>query len=102
MAGGRVRLFPLTEIFQADAPRRRAALLEIIIKQLRDVGVKRVNITTHHCAEKIEQHSVMVRMGSGSAVRGGRSPIGHGRQSWINGGAAGNHPRHQRRHFDAG
>lgn len=58
MAGGRgSRLFPLTEnvpkpmLHVGEQP-----LLEIIIKQLRDSGVKHVNVTTHHCAEKIEEH----------------------------------------------
>jgi len=58
MAGGRgSRLFPLTEhVPKPMLPVGEQPLLEIIIKQLRDSGVKRVNVTTHHCAEKIEQH----------------------------------------------
>lgn len=58
MAGGRgSRLFPLTEhVPKPMLPVGEQPLLEIIIKQLRDSGVKRVNVTTHHCGEKIEQH----------------------------------------------
>lgn len=58
MAGGRgSRLFPLTEhVPKPMLPVGEQPLLEIIIKQLRDSGINRVNVTTHHCGEKIEQH----------------------------------------------
>ena len=58
MAGGRgSRLFPLTEhVPKPMLPVGEQPLLEIIIKQLRNSGINRVNVTTHHCAEKIEQH----------------------------------------------
>jgi dTDP-glucose pyrophosphorylase len=58
MAGGRgKRLDPLTE----DVPKPMLQvggqpLLEIIIGQLRDSGIKQVTITTHHKAEKITGH----------------------------------------------
>lgn len=58
MAGGQgARLFPLTEhVPKPMLPVGEQPLLEIIIKQLRDSGITRVNVTTHHCGEKIEQH----------------------------------------------
>ena len=58
MAGGRgSRLFPLTEnVPKPMLPVGEQPLLEIIIKQLRDSGVKHINVTTHHCGEKIEEH----------------------------------------------
>ncbi len=58
MAGGRgSRLLPLTEnLPKPMLPVGDQPLLEIIINQLREIGVKRVNVTTHHCADKIEQH----------------------------------------------
>lgn len=58
MAGGLgIRLRPLTEetpkpmLTVGDRP-----LLEIIIEQLRDAGIKRVSIATHHKAEQIPSH----------------------------------------------
>ena len=58
MAGGRgSRLFPLTEhLPKPMLPVGEQPLLEIIIRQLRESGIKRVNVTTHHCGEKIEKH----------------------------------------------
>ncbi len=58
MAGGQgSRLHPLT----ADTPKpmlpvNDRPLLEIIIGQLRDAGIKQVKVTTHHMPEKIEKH----------------------------------------------
>ncbi len=58
MAGGLgTRLRPLTE----DTPKPMLTvgdrpLLEIIIEQLRDAGIKNVNIATHHKADKIPSH----------------------------------------------
>lgn len=58
MAGGRgTRLHPLTQ----DFPKPMLAvgekpLLEIIVEQLRIAGIRRVNVTTHHKPEKIEEH----------------------------------------------
>ena len=58
MAGGRgSRLQPLTE----DVPKPMLQiggqpLLEIIIGQLRDAGIKQVKVTTHHKPEKIAEH----------------------------------------------
>ncbi len=58
MAGGKgTRLYPLTE--QTPKPMLPVGdkpLLEIIISQLRDSGIKRVNVSTHHQREKIESH----------------------------------------------
>lgn len=58
MAGGRgTRLFPLTKnlpkpmLSVGETP-----LLEIIIKQLVSVGIKQVNVSTHHKPEKIKKH----------------------------------------------
>lgn len=58
MAGGPgTRLRPLTE----DTPKPMLPvgdrpLLEIIIDQLRETGIKRVNVTTHHNEDKITRH----------------------------------------------
>jgi dTDP-glucose pyrophosphorylase/CBS domain-containing protein len=58
MAGGQgVRLRPLTD----DTPKPMLPvggrpLLEFIVEQLRDVGVKRIHVTTHYQAEKIIEH----------------------------------------------
>ncbi|PIQ84429.1 MAG: nucleotidyltransferase [Candidatus Omnitrophica bacterium CG11_big_fil_rev_8_21_14_0_20_63_9] len=58
MAGGRgSRLHPLTE----DLPKPMLLiggqpLLEIIIRQLRDAGIKQVKVTTCHKPEKIAEH----------------------------------------------
>lgn len=58
MAGGPgSRLRPLTE----DVPKPMLLvggrpLMEIIIEQLRDAGIRRVNVTTHHRREKITRH----------------------------------------------
>jgi len=58
MAGGRgSRLHPLTE--DVPKPMLRVGdqpVLEIIIKQLRDAGIKQVKVTTHHKPEKITEH----------------------------------------------
>lgn len=58
MAGGAgARLRPLTE----DTPKPMLPigdrpLMEIIIGQLRDAGIRRVNVTTHHKPDKISEH----------------------------------------------
>ena len=64
MAGGLgTRLFPLTKnVPKPMLPVGDRPLLEIIIEQLRDSGIKHVNITTHHKGEKIVEH-----FGDGSA-----------------------------------
>ena len=58
MAGGKgTRLYPLTE--QTPKPMLPVGdrpLLEIIIAQLRDSGIKKVNVSTHHQRDKIESH----------------------------------------------
>lgn len=58
MAGGKgSRLHPLTE--DTPKPMLRVGerpVLEIIIGQLREAGIKQVTVTTHHHAEKIAQH----------------------------------------------
>ncbi|MBI3616069.1 MAG: nucleotidyltransferase family protein [Candidatus Omnitrophica bacterium] len=58
MAGGLgTRLHPLTE--DTPKPMLRVGdrpLLEIIIRQLREAGIREVKITTHHKPEKIEAH----------------------------------------------
>lgn len=58
MAGGRgARLHPLTE--DLPKPMLRVGdrpLLEIIIDQLKTAGIKNVNVTMHHKAEKITEH----------------------------------------------
>lgn len=58
MAGGEgIRLRPLTD--DLPKPMLRVGerpLLEIIIEHLRDTGIKRVNVTTHHRPEKISEH----------------------------------------------
>lgn len=58
MAGGRgTRLLPLTEdLPKPMLPVGDKPLLEIIIEQLRSVGIQQVNVTTHHKPEKITQH----------------------------------------------
>lgn len=58
MAGGRgTRLHPLTEHMPKPMlPVGDRPLLEIIIEQLRNSGIKRVNVTTHHNGEKIAEH----------------------------------------------
>ncbi len=58
MAGGRgSRLQPLTEHTPKPMlPIGDRPLLEIIIEQLRQAGVKRVNLTTHRNGEKIADH----------------------------------------------
>ena len=58
MAGGKgTRLHPLT----ADVPKPMLRIgdrpvLEIIIKQLREAGIRQVTVTTHHKSEKIAEH----------------------------------------------
>lgn len=58
MAGGRgSRLDPLTS--HIPKPMLRIGdrpLLEIIVAQLRDAGIKRVKVTTHHKGEQIAEH----------------------------------------------
>ncbi len=58
MAGGRgKRLHPLTE--QTPKPMLPVGdrpLLELIIEQLKESGIRRVNVTTHHQSEKITEH----------------------------------------------
>lgn len=58
MAGGYgTRLRPLTE--DLPKPMLRVGdrpLLELIIKQLREAGIRRVNLTTHYKAETIARH----------------------------------------------
>ena len=58
MAGGLgTRLHPLTEETPKPMlPVGDRPLMEIIIQQLRDAGIKRVNVTTHHEPEKISNH----------------------------------------------
>ena len=58
MAGGQGnRMRPLTEeIPKPMLPVGDQPLMEIIIQQLRDAGIKRVNVTTHHKSEKITEH----------------------------------------------
>ena len=58
MAGGKgSRLYPLTK--NVPKPMLRVGnrpLLEIIIRQLREAGIRRVKVTTHHQFEKIAEH----------------------------------------------
>jgi len=58
MAGGKgTRLHPLTA--ETPKPMLRVGerpVLEIIIGQLREAGIKQVKVTTHHKSEKIEEH----------------------------------------------
>lgn len=58
MAGGAGRrLHPLTEdLPKPMLPVGDRPLMEIIIAQLREVGIRRVNVTTHHKSEKITEH----------------------------------------------
>jgi len=58
MAGGAgSRMRPLTEeLPKPMLPVGDRPLMEIIIQQLRDAGIKRVNVTTHHQSEKITEH----------------------------------------------
>jgi dTDP-glucose pyrophosphorylase len=64
MAGGLgTRLRPLTEdIPKPMLPIGGKPLMELVIEQLRQVGIRRVNITTHYKPEKISDH-----FGDGSA-----------------------------------
>lgn len=58
MAGGKgTRLFPLTK----DTPKPMLnvgdrPLMERILEQLRDVGIRKVKVSTHHKKEKITEH----------------------------------------------
>jgi dTDP-glucose pyrophosphorylase len=58
MAGGSgSRLLPLTE----DTPKPmlnvgQRPLMEIVLQQLREAGIKRVNVAVHHKSERITQH----------------------------------------------
>ena len=58
MAGGvGTRLRPLTdEIPKPMLPVGDRPLMEIMIQRLRDAGINRLNIATHHQPEKISQH----------------------------------------------
>lgn len=58
MAGGTgSRMRPLTEdVPKPMLPVGDQPLMEIIIQQLRDAGIRRVNVTTHHKSEKITEH----------------------------------------------
>ena len=58
MAGGRGRrLQPLTnEMPKPMLPVGDRPMMEIIIEQLRVAGIRRVNVTLHHQAEKITRH----------------------------------------------
>ena len=58
MAGGYgIRLRPLTkDLPKPMLPVGSRPLLELIIEQLRQAGIQRINVTTHHRAEKIIKH----------------------------------------------
>jgi len=58
MAGGYgTRLRPLTEdVPKPMLPVGDRPLMELIIEQLRQSGIRRVNITTHYLADKIKEH----------------------------------------------
>lgn len=58
MAGGYgMRLRPLTDnVPKPMLPVGERPLLELIVDQLRDAGVRRVNVTTHYRGEEIERH----------------------------------------------
>jgi dTDP-glucose pyrophosphorylase len=58
MAGGKgMRLRPLTENTPKPMlPVGGRPVLEFIVEQLRDVGVRRIHVTTHYQAEKIMDH----------------------------------------------
>ena len=58
MAGGRgSRLMPLTEhVPKPMLPLDERPLIEVIVQQLHDAGITRVNISTHHKAEAISSH----------------------------------------------
>lgn len=58
MAGGRgTRLYPLTEeLPKPMLPVGEKPLLEIILGQLRGVGIQKVNVTTHHKPERIRDY----------------------------------------------
>ena len=58
MAGGfGLRLRPLTnELPKPMLPMGDKPLMEIIMGQLREAGIRQVNVTTHHKSEKITQH----------------------------------------------
>jgi dTDP-glucose pyrophosphorylase/CBS domain-containing protein len=64
MAGGLgTRLRPLTEdLPKPMLPVGGKPLMELVIEQLRQVGIRRVNVTTHYKPEKISDH-----FGDGSA-----------------------------------
>ncbi len=58
MAGGEgSRMRPFTEdVPKPMLPLGDQPLMEIIIQQLRDAGIKHVNVTTHYKSEKITEH----------------------------------------------
>lgn len=58
MAGGfGTRLHPLTEeLPKPMLPVGDRPLLELVIEQLRQTGIRRVNVTTHYKSEKIVEH----------------------------------------------
>lgn len=64
MAGGLgTRLRPLTEdLPKPMLPMGGKPLMELVIEQLRQVGIRRINVTTHYKQEKISDH-----FGDGSA-----------------------------------
>ncbi len=58
MAGGLgLRLRPLTETVPKPLlPVGQRPLLEILVEQLRDSGIRQINITTHYLGESIREH----------------------------------------------
>ena len=58
MAGGLgIRLRPLTEdLPKPMLPVGGKPLMELVIEQLRQIGIRRVNVTTHYKPEKISDH----------------------------------------------
>lgn len=83
MAGGLgSRLAPLTDATPKPMlPVGDRPLLEIIIGQLRDAGIKTVTVTTHHKPEKIEAH-----FGDGSDFGVALSYVEEGRPLGTGGG----------------
>ncbi len=93
MAGGQgTRLRPLTENMPKPMlPVGGRPVLELIVEQLRDIGVRRIHVTTHYQAEKIVDH-----FGDGGSfgvehrVPERRDAAGHGRRARAAGEAARN------------
>ena len=82
MAGGfGSRLRPLTDqVPKPMLPVGDRPLLERTIERLRDAGIRRVNVTTHHLADQITSHfgdgeamGVKIHYVSGGASRSGRA-----------------------------